>query len=79
VETRIKKGGTMIRVIFRYDEPTRKWESSVEGATSALEATQAFNAVIITCQQLDPQLLTHTLATLNQDETNDLYEIIPAV
>jgi hypothetical protein len=35
------------RIIFTYDEELRKWTVSAEGMTSAYEAGQAFNAVVV--------------------------------
>lgn len=37
----------MFQVCFRYDESARKWAIIVEGASSALEAQQGFNAVMV--------------------------------
>ncbi len=44
----------MFKVIFEYDEASRKWEVFVEGATTALEAVQGFNAVVITAHEATP-------------------------
>lgn len=45
----------MISVTFFYDEATAKWASIVMGASDATEARQAFAAVVLTCQMLDPE------------------------
>lgn len=46
----------MFEVCFQYDEPARRWEVIVKGATSALEALQGFNAAIITAQDATPSI-----------------------
>ncbi len=65
------------RVIFTYHEPTRKWEATVEGAESPLDALQGFNAVVLTAQMLDPDLLTHGLSEPGTQP--GVYKITPAV
>lgn len=52
----------MLQVIFNYDEANQVWDPVVKGAVSATEATQAFNAVVLSCQALEPRALRHTLA-----------------
>lgn len=49
----------MIEVTFRYDESTRKWEVYVtgtainkDGVGDEIEAMNAFNAVVLTCQEV---------------------------
>lgn len=64
-----------VRVEFRYDEASRRWDSFVIGASTALEARQAFTATVITVRQLQPTLL----ALSKVEETPDGYHIIPAV
>lgn len=66
----------MVKVIFEYDETTRKWDPVVIGTTSAVEARQAFSAVVITCQELDPNLLSFS-KTAVLDATS--FSIRPAV
>jgi hypothetical protein len=65
-----------IKVIFEYDEESRKWDPTVHDASSETEARQAFNAVVLTCRQLDPRLLN-----LSEVEAldNNGYRIYPAV
>lgn len=65
----------MVRVIFTYDKQARKWESTVEGANTNIEARQAFSAVVLTCQELDPTLLTGA----QSESFGDHHKIIPAV
>lgn len=62
----------MIEVIFQYDEATRKWDPVVKGVVDKIEARQAFSAVVLTCQELDSDLLILTLVS-------DDYKITPAV
>lgn len=64
-----------VRVTFDYDEKSRKWEAWVSGTESTLESRQAFSAVVLTIQMLDPNLLTATKV-----EVKDFgHVIIPAV
>lgn len=46
----------MFEICFQYDEPTQKWEVIAKGATSATEALQGFNAVIITSHDVTPKV-----------------------
>jgi hypothetical protein len=46
----------MFEVKFQYDETTQLWEVMVSGATSATEALQGFNAVLMTASQATPRL-----------------------
>lgn len=46
----------MVKVSFIYDEVEHKWEVEVSGATSELEALQAFNAVVITAMDAIPRV-----------------------
>lgn len=52
-----------VKVIFEYDEMLRKWEVLVQGATSELDALQAFNAVVITANMATPKV-DHNKAVL---------------
>lgn len=61
-----------VQVVFTYNETYSKWDVHVRGATSKLEARQAFSAVVITCQRLNHNLLIHALVD------ND-HRVIPAV
>lgn len=63
-----------VKVIFTYDEEIRKWQPTVKGAVSGLEATQAFNAVVVTLS-VDPLVLELTVAQASADG----YEITPCV
>lgn len=65
----------MFRVIFTYDEESRKWEATVEGAENAIEAQQGFNAVVVTCQELNPRLLNFHLV----EKVEDGFKIVPVV
>lgn len=47
----------MVKVVFHYDENVCKWEPIVEGVDTALEAVQAFSAVVLSCQLLELRLL----------------------
>ncbi len=73
----------MFKVIFSYDEVSCKWEATVEGAKDAKEAGQAFNAVALTCQQLDARLLKHNKIEEEVVGINGVFvlvfKIIPAV
>jgi hypothetical protein len=44
------------KVSFVYDEYFRKWEVFVTGVKNNLEARQAFNAVVITCEDAIPKV-----------------------
>jgi len=46
----------MFSVTFLYDEPTRKWDVFVHGATTELEALQGFNAVVLTACEAIPKV-----------------------
>ena len=48
------------RVTFTHDDECQKWEATVDGVANEVEAAQAFAAAVITCQQLEIRLLTHT-------------------
>lgn len=65
----------MITVRFDYDEPSRRWEAWVSGASSDEEARQAFSAVVLTCMGLDPGLLGSSLV----EGTEYGHRITPAV
>lgn len=64
----------MVHVCFSYDEDSRKWECFVGGVASELEAKQAFNAVLLTCDKKTVSLLHLVIAS-----DNGFYQIIPAV
>jgi len=66
-----------VRVIFTYDEAARKWEAHAEGCTEALEARQAFAAVVITCQQSAYQL-TQTIVK-NRPGEQQAYNLEPVI
>lgn len=68
---------TKVTVLFEYDEPARKWEAFVDGATSALGARQAFTAVVITVQGI-PALL-QPQAQIRAVDGSTKYQIIPAI
>lgn len=68
----------MVKVTFEYDEETRLWEPFVEGVESELEGAQAFNAVVLTCQELDEELLDRTRSVPMIDQ-GDRFKIYPAV
>lgn len=63
----------MVVVKFAYDETVGKWDVWVEGTATSLEARQAFSAVVLTCQQVDPDLLRLTRI----EEVNDRWVITP--
>lgn len=63
------------QITFEYDETQRKWSVSVKGVRDSREAQQAFTAVVMTCQQVDPNLQRHALV----DQKGDTYNITPAV
>lgn len=56
------------KVIFVYDNEEAKWDVFIEGATSALEALQGFNAVLITAHDAIPRVECNK-ATLEPDGT----------
>jgi len=51
----------MIAVAFTHDDEVGRWDCIVTGARNALEARQAFSAVVLTIGQLEPGLLRHTV------------------
>lgn len=63
------------RIIFIYDEPSRKWQVVATGCKDKNEARQAFNAVLLTCQSLDVIIATQSKVK----EHPEGFEIIPAV
>ena len=67
----------MVQVIFTYDEAARKWEAIVTGVDSELEAQQAFNAVVITC--FDVQVGLFHKVEREQYGNGYGFKIIPAV
>lgn len=66
----------MIEVRFQYDERLKKWDPLVVGASDPDEAREAFAAVILTCQMLNPKLLKHTRITR---KSIDNFQVQPAV
>ena len=65
----------MTKVTFAFDEVTRKWEATVSGVKTEVEGRQAFSAVVLTCQKLNPALLNWTRTV----DDNGIIKIIPAV
>ncbi len=65
----------MVKVVFTHDDLCRKWDAHVEGAKDVVEARQAFSAVVLTCQELNPSLLKHTRALTYGTQ----HTIVPAV
>jgi len=64
-----------IQVVFSYDHGASKWEPTVHRVQSSQDACDAFNAVMLTCHQLDPQLMgKHRVV-----EEDGVYTIEPAV
>lgn len=65
-----------IHVSFKYDKVARKWEATVFGCDSALEAKQAFNAVLETCRPIEASLFHQA----DKIMTNPgIYKIVPAI
>jgi hypothetical protein len=73
----------MVQVVFEHDDTCKKWEVFVRGAADAVEARQAFSAVVLTCHQLREHLLTRTLAKeetiFYRENYVTQYKITPAV
>lgn len=65
----------MFKVIFIYDDPSRKWKVNVEGAVSEEEARQGFTAVLLTCKQISPSLQHHALV----EKEYDRFVLTPAI
>ena len=65
------------RKCFRYDEETQKWEPFVTGTRDSTEAKQAFNAVVLTVQELNPVLLSET--RVKKQDNSLIHLILPAV
>lgn len=57
---------------FVHDDECAKWEVMATGVETTQEAVQAFTAVALAVQALEPQLLKHTKVTED-------FNIIPAV
>lgn len=57
------------KVIFIYCEASCKWDVLVSGVADDVEARQAFNAVVITCQDATPKLDANK-ASLASSEPN---------
>lgn len=66
----------MTQVVFTYDEESRKWDVKVIGESQPISAAQAFNAVVLTCHELNPNLLKYTRAAVVIDES-DTFNITP--
>lgn len=64
-----------MRVVFNYQPETGLWEPVIQGAEDETEARQAFSAVVLTCQLLDPELLTQTVVVWNRQKG---HIIVPA-
>lgn len=64
------------RVVFTHDEAVRKWSTHVEGARNMKDACDAFQAVVLSCNMLNTNLLDKALIT-KRDDGN--YEVTPAV
>lgn len=70
----------MVRVTFEYDEPSKKWEVFVDGASTPIEARQAFAAVVATCHEISVELQRHALVNLIASTLIPIrYIITPAV
>ncbi len=70
----------MVRITFEYDEPSRKWEVFVDGASTPVEARQAFAAVVATCHEIDVEFQRHALVNLIASTSIPVrYIITPAV
>ncbi len=54
--SRVANNSLMFKITFEYCEQSRKWEVFADGATSALEALQGFNAVLITMADVTPKV-----------------------
>lgn len=61
-----------VRVVFTYNEQSFAWKPSVENVQNTKDARDAFHAVVLTCQMLDPLLLEHA-------KVSDDFRITPAV
>lgn len=64
-----------VQVIFSYDAGAAKWVCTVRNASDTTEAMQAFHAVALTCQMLEPALFDHTQVAFLDGE----FVITPAV
>lgn len=51
------------QVVFEYHEESRKWDIIVKGAKDSTEARQGFAAVVLSCQQLNPEWLNMAIIT----------------
>ena len=65
----------MTEVRFQYDEAARKWQVLVTGVSGKIEAQQAFAAIIMTCDPINPGLQHHAQVK----QTSEGYYITPAV
>ena len=72
----------MVIVSFIYCEKTRRWTPIVMGADDGKTARQAFNAVVLTCQELDKDLLNQSKTEVFEckfEMPEYSFEIIPAI
>ena len=70
-----------VTVEFTHDDEVKKWEAHVIGAATSVEARQAFSAIVLTCQALNPDLLKVAVVIEKigkRKGTKRIFEIIPA-
>lgn len=67
----------MIQVVFTYDDDANLWDCHVLGTASQVEAAQAFNAVVMTCHQVDPNKLGQTGVAVHKT-IPDAFTVVPA-
>lgn len=65
----------MTQITFIYNDELKKWQVVVSGVENETEAVEAFTAVVMTCQMLNPRVLAQSPV---KDHVLG-FEIIPAV
>lgn len=63
------------RVVFTHDNAALKWEVHAEGVSGVTEALQSFLAIVLSCEQLNPNLVPKSLVM----NDHGYFKIIPAV
>lgn len=61
------------KVMFEYDEIEHKWAVFVEGVKSETEALQAFNSVVISCEDAIPEVSANKAKLV--DAEKERYEL----
>ena len=66
----------MVEVKFQYDESLEKWSAHVTNVDNSQIAREAFCAVVMTCQMINPYLQQQAVVEKAADGS---YRITPAI